>query len=118
MLGEPGRVMAPVSRGFRGRRSEHVEAGRVPPGQYITPDFPVLSAGPTPHTPLQAWSFTIGGAVDEPVSWTWEEFIALPSGDGHGRHPLRDQVVETRHDLDGRFASTRSSTQFRPRPST
>ena len=79
MLGEPGRVMPPVSRGFRGRRSEHVEAGRVPPGQYITPDFPVLSAGPTPHTPLQAWSFTIGGAVDEPVSWTWEEFIALPA---------------------------------------
>ena len=79
MLGEPGRVMAPVSRGFRGRRSEHVEAGRVPPGQYITPDFPVLSAGPTPHTPLQEWSFTIGGAVDEPVSWTWEEFIALPA---------------------------------------
>lgn len=71
--------MPPVSRGFRGRRSEHVEAGRVPPGQYITRDFPVLSAGPTPHTPLQAWSFTLGGAVDEPVSWTWEEFIALPA---------------------------------------
>ena len=79
MLGEPGRVMPPVSRGFRGRRSEHVEAGRVPPGQYITPDFPVLSAGPTPHTPLPAWSFTLGGAVDAPVSWTWEEFIALPA---------------------------------------
>jgi DMSO/TMAO reductase YedYZ molybdopterin-dependent catalytic subunit len=71
--------MPPVSRGFRGRRSEHVEAGRVPPGQYVTPDFPVLSAGPTPHTPLQEWSFTIGGVVDEPVSWTWEEFIALPA---------------------------------------
>ena len=79
MLGEPGRVMPPVSRGFRGRRREDIEAGRVPPGQYITPDFPVLSAGPTPHTPLQAWSFTIGGAVDEPVSWTWEQFIALPA---------------------------------------
>ena len=79
MLGEPGRVMPPVSRGFSGRRSEHVEAGRVPPGQYITSDFPVLSAGPTPHTPLQGWSFTIGGAVDEPASWTWEEFIALPA---------------------------------------
>jgi DMSO/TMAO reductase YedYZ molybdopterin-dependent catalytic subunit len=71
--------MPPVSRGFRGRRSEHVEAGRVPPGQYLTPDFPVLSAGPTPHTPLQGWSFTIGGGVDEPASWTWEEFIALPA---------------------------------------
>jgi DMSO/TMAO reductase YedYZ molybdopterin-dependent catalytic subunit len=79
VLGGPGRVMSPVSRGFRGRRSEQVEAGRVPPGQYITRDFPVLSAGPTPHTPLEAWSFTIGGSVDEQVSWTWEEFIALPA---------------------------------------
>jgi len=79
VFGEPGRVMPPVSRGFRGCRSEHVDAGRVPPGQYVTRDFPVLSAGPTPHTPLQEWSFTIGGAVDEPVSWTWEEFIALPA---------------------------------------
>ena len=50
----------------------------MPPGQYVTDDFPVLSAGPTPHTPLAEWSFTIGGAVDEPRSWTWEEFQALP----------------------------------------
>ena len=39
----------------------------------------MLSAGPTPHTPLDEWSFTIDGAVDEPVSWTWEEFLALPA---------------------------------------
>jgi len=51
----------------------------VPPGQYVTDDFPVLSAGPTPHTPLDQWTFTINGEVDEPRSWTWEEFRALPS---------------------------------------
>src|SRR5947208_5383615 len=68
-----------VSRGFRGRRSEGGDAARVPPGQYLTDDFPVLSAGPTPHTPLDEWSFTISGAVDEPVSWGWEDFHALPS---------------------------------------
>ena len=79
MLGEPGGVMSPVSRGFRGRRSEHVEAGRVPPGQYVTNDFPVLSAGPTPHTPLEEWSFTIHGDVEKPVSWPWQEFLALPT---------------------------------------
>jgi DMSO/TMAO reductase YedYZ molybdopterin-dependent catalytic subunit len=45
----------------------------------VTGDFPVLSAGPTPHTPLDEWSFTISGAVDEPVSWPWGEFIALPA---------------------------------------
>jgi DMSO/TMAO reductase YedYZ molybdopterin-dependent catalytic subunit len=51
----------------------------VPPGQYVTEDFPVLSAGPTPHHPLDWWSFTIQGAIDKPVSWTWDEFRALPS---------------------------------------
>jgi DMSO/TMAO reductase YedYZ molybdopterin-dependent catalytic subunit len=68
----------PITRGFRGRRAE-VDPSRVPPGQYVVRDFPVLSAGPTPHTPLDEWSFTISGAVDEPVSWTWEELLALPA---------------------------------------
>ena len=72
--------MSPVSRGFHRRRQDSAaDAGRVPPGQYVTHEFPVLSAGPTPHTPLEAWSFTISGAVDEPVSWTWDELQALPS---------------------------------------
>jgi DMSO/TMAO reductase YedYZ molybdopterin-dependent catalytic subunit len=51
----------------------------VPPGQYVTRDFPVLSAGPTPRTPLEKWSFAIRGEVEGPASWSWEEFKALPS---------------------------------------
>jgi DMSO/TMAO reductase YedYZ molybdopterin-dependent catalytic subunit len=65
-----------VSRGFRGRRT--ADSSRVPPGQYVTRDFPVLSAGPTPYTQLDTWDFTIGGAVDHPVSWSWADFQALP----------------------------------------
>ena len=68
-----------ISRGFRGRRRGDVDPARVPPGQYVTRDFPVLSAGPTPHTPLADWDFTIRGFTEKPVSWTWEEFLALPS---------------------------------------
>jgi DMSO/TMAO reductase YedYZ molybdopterin-dependent catalytic subunit len=68
-----------VSRGFRGRRRDDGESGRVPPGQYVVDDFPVLSAGPTPHTPLDQWTFTIEGEVAEPQQWSWEEFRALPS---------------------------------------
>jgi DMSO/TMAO reductase YedYZ molybdopterin-dependent catalytic subunit len=68
-----------VSRGFRGRRRDDVESGRVPPGQYTVDDFPVLSAGPTPHTPLDQWTFTIEGEVADPKQWSWEEFRALPS---------------------------------------
>jgi DMSO/TMAO reductase YedYZ molybdopterin-dependent catalytic subunit len=68
----------PISRGFRGRRRD-VDPTRVPPGQYVTPDFPVLSAGPTPRVTLDEWSFMVDGAVDEAVSWTWEELLALPA---------------------------------------
>jgi len=68
-----------ISRGFHGRRRSDVDPARVPPGQYVTADFPVLSAGPTPHTSLADWTFEIRGAVDEPVSWSWDEFLALPS---------------------------------------
>ena len=71
--------MTPISRGFRGRRREDADPARVPPGQYVTADFPVLSAGPTPHTPLDAWSFSITGAVDEARTWTWDEFRSLPT---------------------------------------
>ncbi len=73
--------MSPVSRGFQGRRRPVADPSRVPPGQYVTGDFPVLSAGPTPHTPPAEWTFTIDGAVDRPASWTWEDLTALPAED-------------------------------------
>jgi DMSO/TMAO reductase YedYZ molybdopterin-dependent catalytic subunit len=69
----------PISRGFFGRRRPDVDPSRVPPGQYVESDFPVLSYGPTPHTRTEDWSFTIEGAVAEPRTWTWEELMALPS---------------------------------------
>jgi DMSO/TMAO reductase YedYZ molybdopterin-dependent catalytic subunit len=71
--------MGRISRGFRGRRRADVPTDRVPPGQYVTSDFPVLSAGPTPRVPLEEWRFEITGAVNEPKTWTWEEFRALPA---------------------------------------
>ena len=71
--------MSFVSRGFRGRRRDaDVETSRVPPGQYVTDDFPVLSAGPTPHTPLDEWTFAVVSG-EERKTWTWDEFRALPS---------------------------------------
>src|SRR5438874_2583264 len=68
-----------ISRGFVGRPRQAGVENRVPPGQYVVRDFPVLSAGPTPRTPLDRWSFTIEGLVREPVSWSWQEFQQLPS---------------------------------------
>jgi DMSO/TMAO reductase YedYZ molybdopterin-dependent catalytic subunit len=67
-----------VSRGFRGRRQTDATARRLPPGQYETRDFPVLSAGPTPHTSLATWDFTVAGPGGQTARWTWDEFQALP----------------------------------------
>jgi DMSO/TMAO reductase YedYZ molybdopterin-dependent catalytic subunit len=75
-------MSSPVSRGFRHLRRpadpSATEEGRVPPGQYVTQGFPVLSAGPTPHTPLPEWTFSIRQGGDTLKSWTWPEFQALP----------------------------------------
>jgi DMSO/TMAO reductase YedYZ molybdopterin-dependent catalytic subunit len=68
-----------VSRGFVGRRRESGDrAARIPPGQYETRDFPVLSAGPTPRMPLETWTLSVVGLVGAEVQWTWDEFMALP----------------------------------------
>ncbi len=43
--------------GFLGRRREHDD--NVPPGQYVTHDFPVLTAGPTEVVATDRWQLTI-----------------------------------------------------------
>jgi DMSO/TMAO reductase YedYZ molybdopterin-dependent catalytic subunit len=66
------------SRGFCGHRQKDELSRRLPPGQYLERGFPVLSAGPTPHTRLANWDFSIVGEVDQPKHWSWDEFHALP----------------------------------------
>ena len=68
--------MAVFTRGFRGRREQDVD---LPPGQYLTHDFPVLSAGPTPSVPLNRWTFTISTETGADHSWDWDQFTALPA---------------------------------------
>ena len=70
--------MALISRGFRGRRPAGAAAERLPPGQYETRDFPVLSAGPTPRTAQAQWTFTLRSVDGTASRWSWDEFNALP----------------------------------------
>src|SRR6266540_3609204 len=67
-----------ISRGFRSKRQEQTPKNRLPPGQYVTTDFPVLSAGPTPQIKLGDWTFALqlGGSLLG--KWNWAEFEALP----------------------------------------
>jgi DMSO/TMAO reductase YedYZ molybdopterin-dependent catalytic subunit len=68
--------LAVFSRGFQGRRER--DAG-LPPGQYLTDDFPVLSAGPTPPVTAGDWSFTVTTEAGELTSWSWADLMALPA---------------------------------------
>jgi DMSO/TMAO reductase YedYZ molybdopterin-dependent catalytic subunit len=69
--------MSVVSRGFGRRDARHDE--RLPPGQYdVGGSFPVLSAGPTPRTPLESWDLTVQGELDGVRRWSWDEFRELP----------------------------------------
>src|SRR4051812_17882635 len=65
------------NKGF-GRKRETLHGERIPPGQYETHDFPILSAGPTPRISLTDWAFTLNGLVESTRQWTWEQFNALP----------------------------------------
>jgi DMSO/TMAO reductase YedYZ molybdopterin-dependent catalytic subunit len=59
------------------KRSE-VGDGRLPPGQYLTTNFPVLSYGATPRFNPQKWDFRLIGLVEPSLRLTWEQLRALP----------------------------------------
>src|SRR5438477_649338 len=98
--------MPPISRGFHRRRPE-VDSARVPPGQYVVNDFPVLSAGPTPRTPLAEWDFAIRGVVKNrcpgPGRATATTTTAIPgksSATGVTTEWLAHRLVAARDGLD------------------
>ncbi|MEV0806874.1 sulfite oxidase-like oxidoreductase [Micromonospora sp. NPDC050200] len=65
-----------MSPGFQGRRRSSGPA--LPPGQYLTEDFPVLSAGPTPKVSLDTWEFVLTTETGAEYRWTWDEMADLP----------------------------------------
>ncbi|GAA3754206.1 molybdopterin-dependent oxidoreductase [Salinactinospora qingdaonensis] len=81
--------MSVFSRGFRGRRAD--SDTHLPPGQYLTEDFPVLTAGPTPRVDTDTWTFTLTTETGRSQSWTWKDFLALPQ-----EHPHTDIHCVTR----------------------
>jgi DMSO/TMAO reductase YedYZ molybdopterin-dependent catalytic subunit len=67
-----------VTRGFVGHRPTEDVAERLPPGQYRTDDFPVLSAGPTPRVALDRYQFVVKVGPKPIVAWTFDELGRLP----------------------------------------
>src|SRR5207247_11132363 len=69
--------MGIVSPGFSGRGRSSDE--RLPPGQYLVTDFPVLSAGPTPRVDTGKWELRITTETGQVHPWDWAAFRALPA---------------------------------------
>ena len=51
---------------------------RLPPGQEITKDWPVLDLGLKPNVPKEQWTFTVAGLIENPIRWDWAQFMAQP----------------------------------------
>ena len=68
--------MTIINKGFQGKGGTNPE--RLPPGQTQVTGWPVLTYGPTPQIDREKWSLTIDGAVNTPITLSWEEFNNLP----------------------------------------
>jgi DMSO/TMAO reductase YedYZ molybdopterin-dependent catalytic subunit len=54
---------------------------QLPVGQHEVRNWPVLDLGDMPDVPLDRWHLEIGGLVDNPVTLSWADFLALPQAD-------------------------------------
>ena len=64
------------TRGFSGRRQASAD---LPPGQYLTEDFPVLTAGPTQRVATDTWELTVTTETGQVHRWDWAALMALPA---------------------------------------
>lgn len=58
--------------------SEKANRERVPPGQRLAKRWPVLSVERTPKFDGTKWDVVVDGLVENPMKWTWKEFLELP----------------------------------------
>ncbi|BDZ65573.1 sulfite oxidase-like oxidoreductase [Agromyces mangrovi Wang et al. 2018] len=65
--------MSFITRGFTGRGRDRDD--RLPPGQTLARDFPVLSAGPTPEVDTDEWEFTIRTESGVEHTWDWQGLL-------------------------------------------
>lgn len=61
------------------RAPTQADPSRIPPGQRLTPGWPVLHVGSVPDFDPEVWNVTVTGLVDRRIRWDWDGFRALPS---------------------------------------
>ena len=69
---------------FRGRGDSAREVDmeysdpRVPPGQHLVNNWPVLDLGVKPEVSLEEWKLEVTGEVENPFTWNWQQFQEQP----------------------------------------
>jgi len=81
------------------------ETERLPPGQHLVRDWPVLDLGQQPNVPTERWKLAIGGLVDHPVTLDWTGFMALPQTSL--RSDIHCVTTWSRYDNDWQGVATR-----------
>jgi DMSO/TMAO reductase YedYZ molybdopterin-dependent catalytic subunit len=67
------------ARKMAGREKRVVRSSdRLPPGQHLVHNFPVLDLDIRPEIPLGKWELKFGGLVENPMTLNWQQFQALP----------------------------------------
>jgi DMSO/TMAO reductase YedYZ molybdopterin-dependent catalytic subunit len=61
--------------------SSRREEDRLPPGQHLVRDWPILDLGQQPDIKTERWHLYISGLVDHPTTLDWPAFMALPQTD-------------------------------------
>lgn len=71
---------AKAKRGLGGREvdEEAPELERLPPGQHLVNNWPVLDLGHKPEISLDEWRLSVGGFLAHPIEWTWQALMAQP----------------------------------------
>ncbi|MBI5411183.1 MAG: sulfite oxidase-like oxidoreductase [Nitrospirae bacterium] len=59
-------------------QDHRLRTDRLPPGQHVTKGWPVLDLGIHPSIPLEQWTLAVGGLVEAPFTWNWDDFMAQP----------------------------------------
>jgi DMSO/TMAO reductase YedYZ molybdopterin-dependent catalytic subunit len=86
-------------------RVARAESERLPPGQHLTNDWPVLDLGVTPDIPQQRWRLDVYGAIDNPLFWDWDEFMRQPQT--QARSDIHCVTTWSRYDNDWQGLATR-----------
>ncbi len=86
-------------------RVSRPDTERLPPGQHLARDWPVLDLGTQPDVPTDRWSLRVFGSVAESVTLDWAGFGALPQR--RFRSDMHCVTTWSRYDNDWQGVATR-----------